>query len=31
MRVQNLGEEGGASARIEEILWSPMGKDVGKA
>jgi predicted ATP-grasp superfamily ATP-dependent carboligase len=31
MRVQNLGDEGGTSPEIEEILWTPMGKDIGKA
>lgn len=31
MRVQSMGTEDGPSAEIEKMLWSPMGKDIGRA
>jgi hypothetical protein len=31
MRVKNMDAEGGRSTEIEEMLWTTMGKDIGKA
>lgn len=31
MRVKAMESEDGASAEIEKMLWSPMGKDIGRA